>query len=161
MKSNLLPLHSLPVNLSANPLANFLASLAIILPIYTASSPATAQATEDESTGSEASDSARTSSSHLDLSSNDCLKQLDDTDIVIASMAFVDGLNGFAQLKELVARRPWGVGTPDTADEIKSQMETQSPFLIISLTKAQVLTLDDHRDIIKWVLVQSTSQVCG
>ena len=63
-------------------------------------------------------------------------------------------------MKELLKRKPWGAGTPDTADEIEAQLNTQSPFLIITLTKKQVLTLDDHRDIIRWVLVQSTSKSC-
>ena len=98
--------------------------------------------------------------SHRDLSSNECLKKLDNADRVIASIAFKDGLNSSAQLKELVKRRPWGAGTADTADEIKAQLNTQSPFLIITLTKEQALTLDNHRDIIRWVLVQSTSKSC-
>ena len=99
--------------------------------------------------------------SHRDLSSNECLKKLDNADRVIASIAFKEGLNSSAQLKELVKRRPWGAGTADTADEIKAQLNTQSPFLIITLTKEQALTLDNHRDIIRWVLVQSTSKSCA
>lgn len=100
------------------------------------------------------------STSHLDLSSNECLKNLDNNDLVITSIAFKDGLDGSRQLKELVKRRPWGAGTANTTEEIKSQIETQSPFLIITLTKEQALTLDKHRDIIRWILVQSTSKSC-
>ncbi len=95
-----------------------------------------------------------------DLKNNACLKKLDSSDIVIASIAFKDGLNSSAQLKELVKRKPWGAGTPATSEEIQTQLDTQSPFLIITLTKKQALTLDNHRDIIRWVLVQSTSKSC-
>ncbi len=136
-------LHCLPVK--------FLASLVVALAFSSHSTLTIAQST----------DSDTTSTSHVDLSSNECLKQLNDTDTVIASIAFNDGLNSAEQLKELIKRKPWGVGTPATGDEIKAQLEVQSPFLIITLTKAQVLTLDDHRDIIRWVLVQSTSTSCG
>lgn len=139
------PLHCLTIKI--------VASLAITL--CNLSTPAFAQDT------STATDSETTSTSHLDLSSNECLKRLDNTDVVIASIAFKDGLNSAGQLKELIKRKPWGVGTPATADEIKAQLDVQSPFLIITLSKEQVLTLDDHRDIIKWVLVQSTSSSCG
>jgi len=113
-----------------------------------------------EFAGANTKDSNADSTSHLDLSSNECLKKLGDNDPVIASIAFKDGLDGSGQLKELVKRRPWGAGTANTAEEIKSQIETQSPFLIITLTKAQALTLDKHRDIIRWILVQSTSKSC-
>jgi len=98
--------------------------------------------------------------SHRKLSNNECLKKLDNSDLVIASIAFKDGLNSSAQIKELLKRKPWGAGTADTDDEIKAQLDTQSPFLIITLTKEQALTLDNHRDIIRWILVQSTSKPC-
>ncbi len=101
-----------------------------------------------------------TSTSHLDLSSNECLKQLNADDIVIASIAFNGGLDSMDQLKELVRRKPWGNGTEKTTEEIQTQLETQSPFLVITLTKQQALTLDNHRDIIKWILVQSPTKVC-
>ena len=97
---------------------------------------------------------------HLDLSSNECLKQLTDTDPVIISIAFKDGATGFGQLQELVSRNPWGTITAATQKEIDDQIVTQSPFLIITLTKKQALTLDDHRDIIRWTLVQSTTKTC-
>lgn len=95
-----------------------------------------------------------------DLSSNECLKQLDDYDEVIASIAFKDGVAGFTQLEELVKRKPWGSITDVTKTEIEQQLEAQSPFLIITLTKQQALTLDNHRDIILWILVQSTTKPC-
>lgn len=131
---------------------NLLTGLAMALLLCCCSTLTIAQSDDAEDT---------TSTSHLDLSSNECLKKLDDNDIVIASIAFTDGLNSAEQLKELLKRKPWGVGTPATADEIKTQLEVQSPFLIITLTKEQVLTLDDHRDIIRWVLVQSTTTTCS
>lgn len=129
---------------------------AVIAGLATPNSVAYAQTTSANNTG----DNTQESKSHRQLSSNDCLRKLDDNDLVIASIAFKDGLDGSAQLNELVSRKPWGTGTPDTAEEIKSQLETKSPFLIITLTKNQALTLDDHRDIIRWVLVQSTSKTC-
>lgn len=121
-----------------------------------------AEAEPQTGTGAATQDSTNSSSSksHRDLSTNECLKQLNDADQVIASIAFKDGLDSAEQFKELVRRRPWGVGTFATADEIKSQLKTQSPFLIITLTKKQALTLDDHRDIIRWVLVQSINKPC-
>ena len=106
------------------------------------------------------SNSSESVASGRDLSNNECLKKLDRSDLVIASIAFKDGLNSSAQLKELLKRRPWGAVTPQTEEEIKTQLDTQSPFLIITLTKEQALTLDNHRDIIRWVLVQSTSKSC-
>ena len=109
MKSHLHPLHSLSKGL----IASLLASMAVILIFSSTSTLAVAQSNDGDST----------SSSHLDLSSNECLKKLSDNDIVIASIAFIDGLNSSEQLKELVKRKPWGVGTPcllytsDAADE--------------------------------------------
>jgi len=38
-------------------------------------------------------------SSRRDLSSNECLKKLDNSDLVIASIAFKDGLDSSTQLK--------------------------------------------------------------
>lgn len=120
-----------------------------LLTIILAASQVTAQNADDEN-----------SLTHLDLSSNKCLQQLADSDPVIVSIAFRDGAAGFGQLKELVNRNPWGSVTAVTKEEIEKQINTQSPFLIITLTKKQVLTLDDHRDIIRWTLVQSTTKVC-
>ena len=100
------------------------------------------------------------STSHLDLNSNECLKQLGGSDIVIASIAFKDGVTGFSQLQELVKRRPWGNVGEKTREEIQTQLDTQSPFLIITLTKNQALSLENHRDIIRWVLVQSPTRPC-
>jgi len=105
-------------------------------------------------------DDNENSLTHLSLSSNECLKQLAANDPVIVSIAFKDGATGFGQLKELVSRNPWGSITADTQKEIDDQLATQSPFLIITLTKKQALTLDDHRDIIRWTLVQSTTKTC-
>ena len=100
------------------------------------------------------------SNSHRNISSNECLQKLSDDDTVIASIAFKDGVTGFAQLEELVKRNPWGSITDVTKKEIEQQLNTQSPFLIITLTKQQTLKLDEHRDIIRWVLVQSTTKSC-
>ncbi len=119
-----------------------------------------AQSTDDQTTAAAQSADKATSTSHLNLRDNECLNALDDRDIVIASIAFKDGVNGFDQLKELVKRKPWGIVNSDTRKEIEDQIKTLSPFLIIRLTKKQALTLDDHRDIILWVLVQSTSKPC-
>lgn len=135
-----------------------LLALAIVVIPGTATTVAVAQSATQAT--SQVTGNNTTSSSHLDLSSNECLQKLNAKDIVIASIAFKDGLNSAEQFKELVKRRPWGIGTPETAVEIKKQLETQSPFLIITLTKEQVLTLDDHRDIIRWVLVQSPVTAC-
>ena len=151
------------VHLSFRMSRSLLAFAAFILPatvlfLNTATSVAVAQSTTQANT--EATGNNAASSSHLDLSSNERLKKLSANDIVIASIAFKDGLDSTGQIKELVNRRPWGIGTPETADEIKKQLETQSPFLIITLTKEQVLKLDDHRDIIRWVLVQSPTTAC-
>jgi len=80
--------------------------------------------------------------------------------IIDADGAFKDGATGFGQLQELVSRNPWGTITAATQKEIDDQIVTQSPFLIITLTKKQALALDDHRDIIRWTLVQSTTKTC-
>lgn len=120
-----------------------------LLVFFAASSLASAEKAESEN-----------AHTHLDLSSNKCLQQLADNDPVIVSIAFRDGANGFGQLKELVERSPWGRVTATTKEEIQKQIDTQSPFLIITLTKKQALILDDHRDIIRWTLVQSTNKVC-
>lgn len=118
---------------------------------------ASAQTTAAETPSS---DNSNATSSYLDLSTNECLNKLSSNDPVIASIAFKDGVTGFSQLKELVERKPWGEISATTAKEIEAQIETQSPFLIITLTKEQTLTLDNHRDIIRWILVQSTTTTC-
>ena len=131
--------------------------MALVFVVGVLSSATIAQA-NDEANNQVKDDASSTS--HRDLASNECLQKLNNSDLVIASIAFIDGLDSSNQFKELVKRKPWGEGTPQTADEIKEQLDTQSSFLIITLTKEQVLTLDDHRDIIRWVLVASPSKTC-
>ncbi len=133
--------------------------LSLVTAIFLAGTASAQSITQTPGSGNSAK-SESASSSHLDLSTNECLNNLNDHDIVIASIAFNDGVAGHSQLKELVSRQPWGALTAGTVKEIRQQLDTLSPFLIITLTKKQVLTLDNHRDIIRWVLVQSTTKPC-
>jgi len=96
-----------------------------------------------------------------DLSNNPCLHQLADGDEVVVTAAFYDGTGGFSQLEELIDRKPWGsIGTA-LQSQLDQLVDELSPFLIVKLTKKQALALDSHRDLIKWILVQSTDKVCG
>ena len=106
-------------------------------------------------------DSATMVSPAESLSANACLQQLADKDEVVVTAAFHDGIGGFKQLEELIARNPWG----NVEDSIQSQLDKLvdelSPFLIVKVNKKQALMLDSHRDLIKWILVQSTDKACG
>lgn len=96
------------------------------------------------------------------LENNDCLKKLKDTDEVFVSAAFHDGAGGFGQLVELISRKPWGVAVRASMQmEIEKLIKQQSPFLMVTMTKKQALQLESHRDLIKWILVQSTETSCG
>lgn len=101
-------------------------------------------------------------SDQQNLHNNNCLQQLKDTDEVMVSAAFHDGAGGFSQLKELINRKPWGVAIRHTMQaEIDKLIKQESPFLMVKMTKKQALKLESHRDLIKWILVQSTETVCG
>ncbi len=95
------------------------------------------------------------------LSANPCLQQLDDRDKVVVTAAFHDGTGGYDQLKELIARKPWGTIGLAVQAQLDQLVDELSPFLIVEITKKQALTLDAHRDLIKWILVQSTDKSCG
>jgi len=96
------------------------------------------------------------------LNNNKCLQTLNDNDNVIVSAAFHSGAGGFIQLKELMARKPWGEAAyPALDEEIETLVKQESPFLIATMTKAQALLLEQHRDLIKWILVQSTEKACA
>ena len=96
------------------------------------------------------------------LSNNKCLMALGDREQIIVTAAFHDGANGFGQLKQLIERKPWGDEIRSTlTQEIEQLKKEASPFLIVRLTKKQALMLEDHRDLIKWILVQSTSKPCA
>ena len=102
------------------------------------------------------------SSDKQNLHNNKCLQTLNDNDKVIVSVAFHSGAGGFTQLKELISRKPWGEAAhPALDEEIKTLIKQQSPFLIATMTKSQALQLEDHRDLIKWILVQSTEKACA
>lgn len=95
------------------------------------------------------------------LSANACLQQLNDTDEVVVTAAFHNGIGGFGQLKELIARNPWGSVNEATQQQLDQLIDELSPFLIVTLSKQQALVLDEHRDLIKWILVQSTDKTCN
>ncbi len=96
------------------------------------------------------------------LQDNKCLQQLKDTDLVVVSAAFHDGTGGFSQLKELTSREPWGNAVSiDMKESLEKLLRDHSPFLILQMTKKQAIVLDDHRDLIKWVLVQSLEKTCS
>jgi len=95
------------------------------------------------------------------LSANPCLQQLNDRDEVVVTAAFHDGTGGFGQLKELIARKPWGSIGIAIQSQLDQLVDELSPFLIVNLTKKQALALDSHRDLIKWILVQSTDKACN
>ena len=95
------------------------------------------------------------------LSANPCLQQLNDRDEVVVTAAFHEGTAGFGQLKELIARKPWGSVRASLQSQLDQLIDEVSPFLIVKLTKKQALELDSHRDLIKWVLVQSTNRTCS
>ena len=95
------------------------------------------------------------------LSANPCLQQLNDRDEVVVTAAFHDGTAGFGQLKELIARKPWGSVRASLQSQLDQLIDEVSPFLIVNITKKQALELDSHRDLIKWVLVQSTNRTCS
>ena len=95
------------------------------------------------------------------LSANACLQQLNDNDEVVVTAAFHDGIGGFGQLKELIARNPWGSVNDVTQQQLDQLIDELSPFLVVTLSKQQALVLDDHRDLIKWILVQSTDKTCN
>ena len=98
----------------------------------------------------------------LNLNNNKCLQTLNDNDKVIVSAAFHSGAEGFTQLKELIGRKPWGEAAyPALDEEIKTLINQESPFLIATMTKSQALQLEQHRDLIKWILVQSTEKACA
>lgn len=95
------------------------------------------------------------------LHNNKCLQQLNDSDEVMVSAAFHDGAGGFGQLQELIDRQPWGVAVPHSMQqEIEKLLAQKSPFLMVVMTKKQALQLESHRDLIKWILVQSTEKPC-
>lgn len=95
------------------------------------------------------------------LSANPCLMQLRDHDEVVVTAAFHNGTGGFGQLKELIERKPWGTIGIKIQSQLDQLVEELNPFLILTLTKKQALELDSHRDLVKWVLVQSTEKACG
>lgn len=103
-----------------------------------------------------------TNNDRQNLHNNDCLQQLKDTDEVMVSAAFHDGAGGFGQLKELINRKPWGAAIRYTMqEEINKLIRQESPFLMVKMTKKQALQLESHRDLIKWILVQSTETACS
>jgi len=89
-----------------------------------------------------------------------CLRQLASQDEVIVSVAFHNGTGGFGQLKELIERQPWGTADVNLQTQLDKLVDELSPFLIVKINKKQALALDDHRDLIKWILVQSTDKAC-
>jgi len=95
------------------------------------------------------------------LRDNSCLSQLSDRDEVVVTAAFHDGAAGFEQLQELIARKPWGTIGVKVQSQLEQLTNELSPFLVISITKKQALALDSHRDLIKWILVQSTDKECS
>lgn len=96
------------------------------------------------------------------LNNNKCLKTLGDNDKIVVSAAFHEGAGGFRQLRELLDREPWGyVADPVMQQELDTLVKQQSPFLIVTMTKKQALLLESHRDLIKWILVQSTEKACA
>ena len=96
------------------------------------------------------------------LSNNKCLMALSDSEQIIVTAAFHQGANGFGQLQQLIERKPWGNNLRSSlTQEIDKLINEASPFLIVTLTKKQALMLEDHRDLIKWILVQSTSKPCS
>jgi hypothetical protein len=95
------------------------------------------------------------------LTNNTCFMQLRDTDKVIVTAAFHSGAEGFTELQQLIDRKPWGEALSSVQrEEITTLQKEASPFLIVTLTKKQALILEDHRDLIKWILVQSTTTAC-
>ena len=101
-------------------------------------------------------------SSDRTLNTNKCLQSLSENDKLVVSAAFHDGAGGFRQLEELLAREPWGyVADPVLQAELDTLVKQQSPFLIATMTKKQALLLENHRDLIKWILVQSTEKACA
>jgi len=95
------------------------------------------------------------------LADNECFARLSDSDKVIITAAFHSGAEGFTELQELIARKPWGEAvTTAQRKEIATLEKQASPFLIMTLTKKQALVLEEHRDLIKWILVQSTTTPC-
>ena len=108
-----------------------------------------------------AEDKSPVNSPAENLSNNSCLSQLNDRDEVVVTAAFHDGTAGFGQLKELIARKPWGTVGAITQSQLDQLINELSPFLIVKLTKKQALVLDSHRDLIKWILVQSTDKACS
>lgn len=95
------------------------------------------------------------------LTNNECFMKLRDSDKVIVTAAFHSGAEGFADLQQLVDRKPWGEALSSVQrEEIKKLHTEASPFLIMTLSKKQALVLEDHRDLIKWILVQSTTTPC-
>ncbi len=96
------------------------------------------------------------------LTNNECLMALDDREEIIVTAAFHDGAGGFGQLQQLLDRKPWGDAVRSSLKlEIEKLINEASPFLIVTLTKKQALMLEEHRDLIKWILVQSTSKPCS
>lgn len=96
------------------------------------------------------------------LANNKCLMALDDREEIIVTAAFHDGAGGFGQLQQLLDRKPWGDAVRSSLKlEIEKLIKEASPFLIVTLTKKQALMLEEHRDLIKWILVQSTSKPCS
>lgn len=96
------------------------------------------------------------------LNNNKCLKTLADNDKIVVSAAFHEGAGGFRQLKKLLDREPWGyVADPVLQQELDTLLKQKSPFLIATMTKKQALLLESHRDLIKWILVQSTEKACA
>ncbi len=102
------------------------------------------------------------SNSAQHLTNNKCLMALGDREQIIVTAAFHEGANGFGQLQQLIDRKPWGDEIRSTLkQEIEQLIREASPFLIVTLTKSQALILEDHRDLIKWILIQSTSKPCA
>jgi hypothetical protein len=106
-------------------------------------------------------DSTKAASPAESLSANACLQQLADKDEVVVTAAFHDGIGGFKQLEELIARNPWGNVEESIQTQLDKLVDELSPFLIVKVNKKQALMLDSHRDLIKWILVQSTDKACG
>lgn len=99
------------------------------------------------------------SAQHLQY--NQCFMDLQDNDRVIVTAAFHSGAEGFTDLQQLIARKPWGEALSTAQrEEITKLQKEASPFLILTLSKKQALLLEDHRDLIKWILVQSTTKPC-
>ena len=87
--------------------------------------------------------------------------QLQDSDKIIVTAAFHTGAEGFSDLQTLIDRKPWGEAISSAQrEEIRKLEKEASPFLIMTLSKKQALILEDHRDLIKWILVQSTTTPC-